>query len=298
MNPQMNETLEAFVSHLYIKASPQTVAAYQYDVAKFMEYLTDIKIKRIASIKTDHITIYLGRCKKGGKSDSSIKRYYHSIYAFCRFLRQRKLLAIDLSEVPKPRAKIVAPRIPSMEEIALLLEKPNVATEAGLRDRAILELLYSSGLRASELCDLQLEDFAEGIIHVKCGKGNKARSVPLTDEAQHWINRYITERRGLEEGPLFCTLLGKPIQRRLLCTIVTEYAAKAGLQGVTPHTLRHTCATHLLDHGADLRMIQEVLGHTSITSTQRYTHLSKHKVQLMFKQFHPRAGNVQDALNI
>jgi site-specific recombinase XerD len=155
----------------------------------------------------------------------------------------------------------------------------------------MLCLLYSSGLRASELCALEYEDFKRSSVTVRCGKRSKTRTVPITDEAMDAIMGYIDTYRGHEGGWLFQTMLGRQIRRQLLCAIVVEYAKKARVQGVTTHTLRHACATHLLDQGADLRLIQEVLGHSSIASTQRYTHLSSGKMQEMFKQFHPREQN-------
>lgn len=127
---------------------------------------------------------------------------------------------------------------------------------------------------------------------VSCGKGGKTRTIPVTDTACMWISQYIAEYRGNEAGTLFQTKAGKTIRRQLLCALVGYYAKQAGVEGVTTHTMRHACATHLLDEGADLRLIQEVLGHSSIASTQRYTHLSSRKMEEMFKQFHPRKTNV------
>jgi integrase/recombinase XerD len=167
-----------------------------------------------------------------------------------------------------------------------------VNTESGLRDRAMIELLYSSGLRATEICDLKLNHISDMQVMVKCGKRGKTRTIPMTEQAYQWINTYVEkhrkERFSHDQGLLFVTLQGKPIRRQFLFLMIKDYVCKADLQEITPHTLRHACATHLLDQGADLRMIQEVLGHSSIASTQRYTHLSSNKMQSMFKQFHPR----------
>jgi integrase/recombinase XerD len=204
-------------------------------------------------------------------------------------LRKNKIVAHDITEdVSPPKMRQKAPRIPTFEEIKVLLEQPNVENESGLRDRAILDLLYSSGLRASELCDLRLEDIGANQVRVSCGKRGKTRTVPMTGSAHKWVMEYVEKYRGRDSGFLFRTLQCKQIRRQLLCRIVVDYANKAGIDGVTTHTLRHACATHLLDHGADLRMIQEVLGHSTIASTQRYTHLSSHKIHAMFSQFHPR----------
>lgn len=285
----MRETLNAFVNHLRLNKSGPTLKAYSYDVGKFLEYLYDKKVKRLKSINSTHVTNYLGWLKSGGKSDASINRYYMSLRAFCQFLRKMKAIQIDFMEdVPIPKNKIKAPKIMSLDEITNLLQQPDIQTEAGIRDRCILELLYSSGLRASELCDLMLDDVVKQSVHIRSGKGSKTRTIPITHEAEWWIAHYIKLHRGRERGYLFQTLQGKRISTRLLYDIIKQHACKADLHDVTPHTLRHACATHMLDQGADIRLIQVVLGHSSIASTQRYTHLTSFKMQEMFHQFHPR----------
>lgn len=286
----MKETLEEFVSQLSLSKSSTTVEAYKYDVSKFLDFLCELKIKRLSAVKPMHIVNYLGKCKREGKSDASINRYYMAIRAYCRHLRRHKYIDGDLTiDLTPPKMTLKAPHIPTVEEMERLIYCPKDSTESGSRDKAMLMLLYSSGLRASELCDIKLEDFkSDGAITVKCGKRGKTRTIPITQEATEAINLYIERYRGKERGYLFVTKMGKQIRRQLLCALVTYYADKAGLEEVTPHTLRHACATHLLDEGADLRLIQEVLGHTSIASTQRYTHLSSNKMKEMFKAFHPR----------
>lgn len=286
----MSESLGSFIAQLSLSKSRPTVDAYKYDISKFMEYLLDnAKVKKPASIKPKHIIEYLGYCKRNGKSDASVNRYYMAIRSYCTHLRRSKVVEIDLTQdITAPRNNIKAPRIPTVEEMCTLLEQPDTQTETGLRDRAILELLYSSGLRASELCSLQVHHIGPRKVMVSCGKRSKTRTVPVTAEAFAWVDRYITQYRGSERGPLFRTMMGKELRRQLLCAIVVSYAEKAGLEQVTTHTLRHACATHLLDSGADLRLIQEVLGHSTIASTQRYTHLSSSKMEEMFTHFHPR----------
>jgi integrase/recombinase XerD len=285
----MLESLNSFIAELSLSKSSPTIAAYRYDVGNFLEYLKTRNVKRMSSIKPVHIVDYLGTCKARGKSDASINRYYMAIRAYCRHLRRSKLIGFDLTEdITPPRSNQKAPRIPTIEEVANILSMPNLDTESGTRDKAILELLYSSGLRASEVCNLELQDFKGNSIVVKCGKRSKTRTVPVNYEACCAITDYVTRFRNRHAGWLFYTLMGKQLRRQLLCSLVGDYAKKAGIEGVTTHTLRHACATHLLDQGADLRLIQEVLGHSSIASTQRYTHLSSSKMQEMFQQFHPR----------
>lgn len=286
----LSHLLEEYTNQISLSKSKQTVEAYSLDIMRFLEYLQNKGMKRITSLKGQMIVSYLGYQKSIGKSDASLNRYYMAIRSFCRYLRITRAITEDIClEVSAPMFKQKAPYVPSIDEIDRILVMPDTETETGRRDRAILELLYSSGLRASELCDLRIEDFKEdGHVLVRCGKRGKTRSVPVTVTAAIALNVYIELYRGKDPGILFQTMMGKKLRRQLLCKMVTTYAKKAGIEGITTHTLRHACATHLLDQGADLRLIQEVLGHSSIASTQRYTHLSSNKIQEMFKQFHPR----------
>lgn len=285
----MGASLSKFVGELSLSKSRPTVEAYRYDVGKFLEYVTTCGVKRMSTIKAGHIVDYLSDCKMQGKSESSVHRYYMSIRAYFRFLRRSKMVEGDLTQdITPPKCNQRAPYIPSLEQIERILSAPSQETESGVRDRAILELLYSSGLRASELCDLRIEDFKETGVIVRCGKRSKTRTVPLTEQASEAIRVYIHRYRESHAGFLFQTIMGKQIRRQLLSAMVSTYACKCNVEGVTTHTLRHACATHLLDQGADLRLIQEVLGHSSIASTQRYTHLSSQKIEQMFNKFHPR----------
>jgi len=284
----MLKTLSDYEADLTLNKSKPTVNAYLSDVAQFMKYLKFLGVKRLSSLKPAHITNYLGGLKLDGSSDASLNRYYMSIKSYCRFLRKIKAILTDFTEdVPVPRIQVKAPMVATHDQIHSLLAQPDVESECGLRDRAILELLYSSGLRASELCALKLKNINNKQVVVSCGKRGKTRSVPMTHSAQKWVEKYVEVYRGHETGPLFKTKMGKALNRQRLNEIVTRYAKKAHIEGLTTHSLRHTCATHLLDRGADLRLIQEVLGHSSIASTQRYTHLSSNKIQEMFHNFHP-----------
>lgn len=212
-----------------------------------------------------------------------------AIKALFQYLLRNGVIQSDITAfIDTPKSSLKAPVIPTLEQMQLILSTPDTTKQLGLRDRAILELLYSSGLRVSELCDLELSDFQERSILVKCGKGSKTRSVPVTRTAQEYIQKYIEQYRGNEDGYLFLTVNARQLQRGRLSEMVSTYADLCGLKDVTTHTLRHACATHLLDHGADIRMIQEVLGHASIATTQRYTHLSSNKIHAMFESFHPR----------
>lgn len=284
----MLESLDCFSSQLRISKSESTVQGYKYDISKFFEFLLEKNIRRMKTIKPSHIEAYLGYCKSRGKSDATIARYYMSIRSYCKFLRKNKLIDADLTEdIETPKNSIKAPRIPKEQEILAMLDMPDTTTEDGIRDRAVLELLYSSGLRATELCNLRMMDLENGCVTIACGKRDKTRTVPITKSSQAWLEAWI-EHRGPRKGWLFLTSLRRQMTRQGLFKIVSRYAREAQIDGVTPHTLRHACATHLLDKGADLRLIQEVLGHSSIASTQRYTHLSGEKMKERFNAIQNR----------
>lgn len=288
----IKQSLDSYLAIIKVTMSEPSVLAYKYDIGRFLEYLLEQGVRRVSGIKTLHITNYLGFCKDCGKSDSSINRYFMAISSYCAFLRRTKQVEVNLTEdVQAPRAVQKAPKILTRSQIEAMINSPDLETWKGTRDKAILELLYSSGLRVSELCDLDLSDFNNESIQVREGKRGKTRTIPMTEQAIMALQAYLNEYRDDSEGPLFLTQFGQRVNRQRVSELVGMYARKAGVKGVTAHTLRHTCATHFLDAGADTRFIQEVLGHSSISSTQRYTHLSGIKMQDMFKQFHPRKGN-------
>lgn len=283
------QSLSDYLAVLKLSKSEPTVMAYKYDIGRFLEYAVEQGVKKASAIKTIHITNYLGFCKDCGKADASINRYYMAIRSYCTHLRKTKIVSFDLAEdVTAPKSLQKPAKVLTREQVEAMINMPDLSTEKGTRDKAILELLYSSGLRVSELCDLDLENFNNGSITVVKGKRGKTRTVPMTDSATQALQSYLDQYRDDTNGPLFLTVYRQRLNRQRVSELAGSYAKKVGVKGVTAHTLRHTCATHLLDAGADIRFIQEVLGHSSIGSTQRYTHLSSNKMQDMFKQFHPR----------
>jgi integrase/recombinase XerD len=288
----MKMTIDSFVAQLALSKSKTTVDAYKYDVAQFLEYVTNIRrLKSARSLTASYVIDYLGMRKLQGKSEASVCRYYMAIRAYMKHLRKTKVMECDImEEIAAPKVTQKAPRIPTHDEIARILEQPDISTLSGLRDRAIMELLYSSGLRASEVCALQVHHVGPRSVTISCGKRGKTRTVPITDQAFTWITRYAEKRADTKSNAtMFVTLMGKPLRRQLLSKFVKGYAKKAGVDSVKTHTIRHTCATHLMDGGADLRMVQELLGHSSISSTQRYTHLTSKHMEIKFDKCHPRA---------
>lgn len=286
----MQNSLDEYSSQMSISKHPKTCEAYCGDIKGFLEYLTENALApTLKRLKSSHIVGYLAHSLASGRAPSTVNRRYMSIDSFLKHLRRTKQLEKDLTEdIVPPRSTRKLPIVPDKAQMELLLLQPNVTTESGVRDIAMLSLLYSSGLRASELCDLKLSNFTPTSIQVT-GKRGKTRTVPITMQACIHISNYLNIYRGREEGWLFQTLYGKRMQRQVLYGFVKIYAKKAGLDGITTHTLRHACATHLLQNGADLRLIQEVLGHDAISSTQIYTHLSSATMQEMFHKFHPQA---------
>lgn len=278
----LSSTLSDYEAQLSLSKSKPTVQAYVTDIKGFMLHSD---VKKLGSLKPKHVQSYLGHCKGLGRSDATLNRYYMSLKSFFKWCRKSQLCHDITEDIDKPKHERTSPRIPSRAEVEHMLSLPADDWE-GIRDRAMMELLYSSGLRASELISLQLKDIGIDQVFIAKGKRSKPRMVPITPTASHWLQQYID--RCSIKGVLWQRINDLPFTRLDLYDIVVRYAKKAGLCDVTPHTLRHACATHLLNAGADLRLIQEVLGHSSISSTQRYTHLSSHNVQQMFQKFHRR----------
>lgn len=285
----MNNILSNFIDELQLSRSDETCKAYESDLKKFISYIEERGINTFKRVKAEYVTKYLNSALEARRSSATVARYYSSIKTFCKFLCQNKCIPEDfMTYIPHPKVKSKSPRILSESDIRILIDTVSKSRNS-LRDKAMVELMYSSGLRVSELSNLELSDFKGYQIVIQCGKGNKTRTVPLTEEASAAIREYVDKCRGQDEGYLFVTATHlRKMPRDMISKMLSTWSAKAGLGHVTPHMLRHTCATHLLEHGANLRMIQELLGHTTIATTQRYTKLSGEMMQSMFKQFHPR----------
>ncbi len=242
--------------------------------------------KGFEEISDRDLFTFMERLNKEGYHQNSIARIWTSLKQFLRYLHKEGVLkknVIDLWESPKLKA--VLPVILSEGEVKLLLE-----ICGNFFDRTILEFLYATGIRVSELCNLNLFDVDETSLRVK-GKGGKERIVPIALRTVQVLDQYLLERKKevRENPPLFINNRGKRINRQFVWTLVTSYAKKAGImKAVSPHTLRHSYATHLLENGADLRIIQELLGHSNISTTDRYTHISNKHLKKAFDQFHPR----------
>lgn len=269
--------------------SIHTIEAYERDLRTFLSSYPKTSLE---SITQEEIISFIEKMKGKGYASSSLSRSLVAIKVFFRFLKRERLIVQDPTAlIESPKLWQLIPEVLTENEITALLKQPDVDLEIGARDRAILEMLYATGMRVSELCSLNVHDVDDQTVHVR-GKGGKERIVPIAAVAIEALDHYLSFRRDvkkLKDEPLFLTKKGKRIGRTQVWVRLKHYGKGAQIDKViSPHTLRHSFATHLLDHGADLRVIQELLGHADISTTDRYTHLSNKHLYQAFDQFHPR----------
>lgn len=284
--------------------SRNTLDAYARDVRELLEHLAELGVGAAAEVTHRHLAAHIVRLSERGLAASSVARHLATIKVLFRWLLARgdiEANPADYLDQPTRWKKI--PGVLSPRQVRSLLAAPRPDPQAPdapplwLRDRAILELMYASGLRASEVGALGLDEVIEtlGIVRVT-GKGDKQRLVPMGKPARQALAHYIADCRprirrpdGRDRGRVFLSRTGRPIERVRVWQIVKKYAALAGLEGVHPHVLRHSFATHLLGGGADLRVVQELLGHADIATTQIYTHVDKDRLKSVHAKYHPRA---------
>jgi tyrosine recombinase XerC len=280
------------------KASEHTVRAYARDLADFVSFLEAEEIDEWGQVTRNVLRHYLNWLFAKGYERRSIARKLSSVRSFFNFLARMGHISVNPAiDLKQPRLPQRLPTTLEVTEVELLLSAPNPSTPRGLRDKAILELLYATGLRVSEVANLRLNDidFAEKLVKVR-GKGGKERVALLHDEALQWLERYLAEgrpallRRGKQlTDKVFVSQKGTPLTVRQIHRIVDGYARKALGRNLSPHALRHSFATHLLEGGADLRVIQELLGHSSLAATQIYTRLSRTHLRRVYEKAHPRS---------
>ena len=276
--------------------SRNTLAAYRCDLRDFLRFVDDLG-KRLHTVLPDDVVTYAGRLRRRGLATASVARRLSAIRGFYRYLRRERDVGLDPTEhLERPRRSRPLPRTLSRSAAAALVEAPNTRRPLGQRDRAILELLYATGMRASECLDLTLEDLNLAAGYVICtGKGRKQRLVPVGAEALDRVRDYLRDvrprlTRRRDGGHVFVNPRGQRLSRQGLWGIVRRAAAVAGItRRVSPHVLRHSFASHLLEGGADLRSVQVMLGHADIGTTQIYTHLPSAALRRMYEAFHPRA---------
>lgn len=287
-----------FLDYLLIEAglAENTILAYGRDLKAFLDYAQTQGVNHIQKIKPPVIQKYIIRISKAGNAESSIKRALVAIRMLLRYARLENLIDDDFSallEGPKLWQRL--PVICSKEKVLDLLNAPDPKEQFYLRDKAILELLYATGTRASELATLKVQDINSGIGYLRClGKGKKERIIPIGRIAVKTTLEYIRQLRPKLVKPfsddfLFLSRTGRGLSRIEIWRLIKKYAARAGMpKNLTVHTLRHCFATHLLSGGADLRSVQEMLGHVDIATTQIYTHVNQERLRKVHRQFHPR----------
>ncbi|RHW39423.1 site-specific tyrosine recombinase XerD [Lysinibacillus yapensis] len=300
----MQEAKEAILDYLHFlrverQLSDNTLMSYRRDLESYVEHIhTQQALTSLNEVERTNILLHLETLRNTGISARTIARHISSIRSFHQFLLREKITEKDPTvhlEMPQIEQKL--PKVLSIEEVEALIQAPDRNKPQGVRDMAMLELLYGTGMRISELIGLNLDDvhLTMGFVRV-FGKGGKERIVPLGKNAIHAVNQYLQNARSTLQGTypkteaFFINRRGKRLTRQGCWKLLKEHAANAKIQKeITPHILRHSFATHLIENGADLRAVQEMLGHADISTTQVYTHISKTRLSEVYKQFHPRA---------
>lgn len=290
-----NNYINEFKNYLSIERShsENTVQAYVSDTRRFEEYCKQSKVN-ILKINHDDITEYLWQRKQQGLKASSLCRAMESIKMFYRFLLNEEIITQNPARhLQTPKIPKYLPIVLSYQETERLLEQPSTSKEKDVRYRAMFELMYASGLRVSELLNVGIDDvdLKQGLVRV-FGKGRKERLVPFGNRAKESLMRYLAcrKKRFIDEPVLFISRLGKRLSRIEFFRQIKNYIKLAGIhKNISPHTLRHSFATHLLKGGADLRAVQEMLGHANIATTQIYTHVEKEQLKNAHKKYHPRS---------
>ncbi|WP_287245115.1 site-specific tyrosine recombinase XerD [Pseudoalteromonas sp.] len=289
------EHLELFLDTLYLEqgVSENTLAAYRSDLEKFCQFLKD---KDLLAVRSDDIEAYLAyrvdlglKSRSTARSISALKRFYQY------FVREKAIVDSPMVNIAQPKAGQSLPKTLSEAEVEALLAAPDIEDPMGLRDKAMLELLYATGLRVTELVGLRMEqiNLRQAVVFVK-GKGNKERLVPLGEEAMYWLEQFLKVGRSqmIKHATdfVFPSKRGIGMTRQTFWHRIKHYAILASVESpLSPHTLRHAFATHLLNHGADLRVVQMMLGHSDLSTTQIYTHVANERLKSVHEQHHPRA---------
>ncbi len=298
----MQAVVDEYLGHLSVErgASHHTLAAYRRDLAEYATFLEARGSLDVSRISGDDVTAFVSELRGRGLAPSSVERKVAAIKGFHKFLvREGVTTNHPTARLPLPKVPERLPDVISIEQVDRLLSQPFPDGAAGLRDRALLETLYGCGLRVSELVGLDTTDLdlAEGFVRV-LGKGSKERVVPVAGMASSALDAYLRQGRPLlrsartvsmTSSALFLNQRGGRLSRQSAFVLVRSYGARVGLEGLHPHTLRHSFATHMLEGGADLRSLQEMLGHADISTTQVYTHVDRRHIREEYLTTHPRA---------
>ena len=297
----ISSTIAAFLTHVRVERglSANTVTAYRRDLVKFDDFAKKRKLT-LESVSRDNLVEFLASLYRQKLESRTVARHLVTLRNFFRFAQLQELICSDPSlNLESPKIRRSLPGYLRLEEIERLLAQPDDKTPLGLRDHAMLDVLYSTGLRVSELISLRVMDLDTAVGCIRCiGKGDKERIVPIGKKALALVERYLRDARPKLIGKgkqalattLFINRRGAPLSRVGVWKILSAYGRKAGLRSsLTPHMLRHSFATHLLERGADLRSVQLMLGHSDISTTQIYTHVVEERLKQIYKAHHPRA---------
>ncbi len=296
----MQAFLDLFIDHIALERglSDNSIQAYRNDLDQFLLYLSEQGIDRPNQLNHTRLLDHLISLREAGRSARTVSRHLVSLRVFFRFLQQERLIDLDPSEtLESPRLWSLLPDTLSPREVEQLLNATSKQTKHAQRNRTLLELLYATGLRVSEMSALKIGDLQLNDATLRTmGKGSKERVVPIARKTVELLNNYLLQDRARYvrhelEAHLFLSQQGRPLTRQRIWQIIKDQALAAGIdKKISPHTLRHSCATHLLENGGSLRVIQELLGHSDISTTQIYTHVDQKRLQQTHQRFHPRGS--------
>ena len=294
----MEKQINAFISYLHNvkKTSNNTEMSYKRDLNKLNKFLAERGICEVSKVTREDLSSYVLYLEENQFAAATISRNIASIKAFYHFMNKDGLVSEDISESLKaPKIEKKIPEILSTDEVSRLLEQPNGDTPKEIRDKAMLELLYATGIRVTELISLKISDINLQMGFLVCKEGSKERIIPFGKEAKNALLRYLDGVRECmvedkQSEILFANCSGKPMSRQGFWKLIKHYANKAGIEeDITPHTLRHSFAAHLVENGADLRSVQEMLGHSDISTTQVYANMNHNRIRDVYAKAHPRS---------
>lgn len=293
----MEQYIEAFIMYLHNvkKTSENTTMSYRRDLYKWMDYANRQGVDSISDVTKEQLQQFVEHLNQQGFKAATISRNIAALKAFYHYLFKEKIVAEDISDcIHAPKVEKKLPDIITMEEAVRLVEQPNAETPKELRDRAMLELLYATGIRVSELINLKVSDVNLQMGLLSCKDGNKERMIPFGNKAKVALMKYLEKGREpmlleYEAQELFVNCSGQSMSRQGFWKLIKAYAKKAGIEAdITPHTLRHSFAAHLVENGADLRSVQEMMGHSDIATTQVYASLTNNHLREVYAKTHPR----------
>lgn len=293
----MEQYIEAFIMYLHNvkKTSDNTTLSYKRDLYKWMDYMASREVTSLEDVTREHLTDFVAFLEGKKFKAATISRNIAAIKAFYHYMYKEKMVKEDISDILRaPKVEKKLPDILTMEEAIRLVEQPNGDTPKELRDRAMLELLYATGIRVSELVGLKLCDVNMQMGILNCKEGNRERMIPFGNKAKNALLRYLEYGRApllldYDAEELFVNCSGQSMSRQGFWKLLKAYAKKAGIEAeITPHTLRHSFAAHLVENGADLKSVQEMMGHSDIVTTQIYASLTKNHLREVYAKTHPR----------